>query len=60
LLVLRQSAPALGLVRRTAKLIESGVLGTSVEQTYRLDELHAALEHARRPGRTGKILLDLT
>ncbi len=50
----------LGLVRKTAKLIESGVLGTSVEQTYRLDELHAALEHARRPGRTGKILLDLT
>jgi NADPH:quinone reductase-like Zn-dependent oxidoreductase len=50
----------LGLVRKTAKLIESGVLGTSVEQTYRLDDLHAALEHARRPGRTGKVLLDLT
>jgi NADPH:quinone reductase-like Zn-dependent oxidoreductase len=50
----------LGLVRKTAKLIESGVLGTSVEQTYRLDELHSALEHARRPGRTGKVLLDLT
>ena len=50
----------LGLVRKTAKLIESGVLGTSVEQTYRFDELHAALEHARRSGRTGKILLDLT
>jgi len=50
----------LGLVRKTAKLIETGVLGTPVEQTYRLDDLHAALEHARRPGRTGKILLDLT
>ena len=50
----------IGLVRKTAKLIESGVLGTSVEQTYRLDDLHAALEHARRPGRTGKVLLDLT
>ena len=50
----------LGLVRKTAKLIESGVLGTAVEQTYRLDDLHAALEHARRPGRTGKVLLDLT
>jgi len=36
------------------------VLGTSVEQTYRLDELHSALEHARQPGRTGKVLLDLT
>jgi NADPH:quinone reductase-like Zn-dependent oxidoreductase len=50
----------LGLVRNTAKLIESGVLGTPVEQTYRLDELHAALDHARRPGRAGKILLDLS
>jgi len=50
----------LGLVRKTAKLIESGVLATSVEQIYRLDDLHEALEHARRPGRTGKVLLDLT
>jgi NADPH:quinone reductase-like Zn-dependent oxidoreductase len=49
----------LGLVRKTAKLIETGVLGTSVAQTYRLDDLQAALEHARRPGRTGKVLLDL-
>lgn len=47
----------LGLVRRTAKLIESGVLGTSVEKTYALNEIHAALEHARRPGRSGKVLL---
>lgn len=50
----------LKLVRNTAKLIESGVLATSVEQTYRIDDLHAALEHARRPGRAGKVLLDLT
>jgi len=50
----------LGLVRRTAKLIASGVLGTSVERTYRLENLQAALEHARRPGRTGKVLLDLS
>ena len=49
----------LGLVRKTAKLIESGVLGTPVEQTYPLGALHEALEHARRPGRAGKILLDL-
>jgi NADPH:quinone reductase-like Zn-dependent oxidoreductase len=48
------------LVRKTAKLIESGVLGTSVEHTYRLDALHPALEHARRPGRLGKVVLDLT
>ncbi len=50
----------IGLVRKTAKLIESGVLGTSVAETYRLDDLHSALEHARRPGRTGKVLLDLS
>ena len=50
----------LGLVRKTAKLIESGVLGTPVEQTYRLDALDEALAHARRPGRAGKILLDLS
>ena len=47
------------LVRQTAKLIQSGILGTPVEQTYELGDLHAALEHARRPGRTGKILLDM-
>lgn len=50
----------LGLVRKTAKLIESGILGTPVEQNYRLDALHEALAHARRPGRAGKILLDLS
>ena len=50
----------LGLVRKTAKLIEKGVLATSVAETYPLHELHAALEHARRPGRTGKVVLDLT
>lgn len=50
----------LRLIRTNAKLIASGVLATQVEQTYRLDELHAALEHARRPGREGKILLKLS
>jgi NADPH:quinone reductase-like Zn-dependent oxidoreductase len=48
-----------GLIRQTAALIRRGVLGTAVEATYRLDDLHQALEHARRPGRSGKILLDL-
>lgn len=50
----------LGLVRKTAKLIQQGVLDTPVEQTYHLDALHDALDHARRPGRAGKVLLDLT
>ncbi|MGB5220031.1 MAG: zinc-dependent alcohol dehydrogenase family protein [Polyangiales bacterium] len=49
----------IGLVRTTAKLIASGVLGTTVERSYSLDEIHAALNHAGRPGRTGKILLTL-
>jgi len=49
----------ISLVRGTAKLIASGVLGTQVEQTYPLQDIHEALQHARRPGRTGKILLDL-
>ncbi len=49
----------IGLVRNTAKLIASGVLGTSVEETYALDDIHSALDHARRPGRSGKILLSL-
>jgi len=50
----------LRLVRKTAKLIEAGILGAPVEKVYRLDDLPTALRHARRPGRTGKILLDLT
>ena len=49
----------IGLVRSTAKLIAGGELGTDVEQVYGLDDLRAALEHARRPGRRGKILLRL-
>lgn len=49
----------LGMIRKTAKLIRSGVLGTAVEATYRLDDIHQALEHARRSGRTGKIVLDM-
>lgn len=47
------------LIRKTARLIASGVLGTEVEATYRLENLHEALAHARRPGRSGKILLDM-
>jgi NADPH:quinone reductase-like Zn-dependent oxidoreductase len=50
----------IGLVRTTAKLIASGELATSVEQVYGLEALHDALAHARQPGRTGKILIELT
>jgi NADPH:quinone reductase-like Zn-dependent oxidoreductase len=49
----------LRLIHTNAKLIASGVLATRVERTYPLNEVHAALEHARRPGRDGKVLLRL-
>jgi NADPH:quinone reductase-like Zn-dependent oxidoreductase len=39
-----------------AELIHEGVLGAAVEATYPLDEYAAALEHAQRPGRRGKVL----
>ena len=47
----------LRLVRQTAKLIASGVLATPVQDIFDLDETHAALAAARRPGRTGKVVL---
>ncbi|MEM7436246.1 MAG: zinc-dependent alcohol dehydrogenase family protein [Myxococcota bacterium] len=47
----------LQLVRANTKLIRRGVLDTPVEQVYPLAELHEALAHARRPGRSGKVLL---
>ena len=47
------------LIRTNAKLISTGVLGTRVEKIYDLDQIHSALEHARRPGRPAKILLRL-
>ena len=50
----------IGLVRKTAKLIQQGVLDTPVEQVYRLDAIQEALGHAGRPGRTGKVLLDMS
>ncbi len=47
------------LVRQTAKLIAAGTLGTPVQQTHALADIRAALDTARRPGRTGKVLLRL-
>ncbi len=47
------------LVRKTASLIAEGVLDTPVEQVYELTHLREALQHARRPGRTGKVLVSL-
>ena len=47
----------LGLFREITKLLEAGVLTSEIEATYDLDAFGAAVEHANRPGRTGKVLL---
>jgi NADPH:quinone reductase-like Zn-dependent oxidoreductase len=39
-----------------ATLVEQGVLKAPVEATYSLQDHQAALSHAARPERTGKIL----
>jgi NADPH:quinone reductase-like Zn-dependent oxidoreductase len=39
-----------------AELAAKGVVRTEVEATYQLADYRQALEHARRPGRTGKVL----
>ncbi|WP_433382548.1 zinc-dependent alcohol dehydrogenase family protein [Actinoplanes sp. CA-142083] len=39
-----------------AALVADGTLHTPVEATYPLDQYERALEHAARPGRSGKIL----
>ena len=37
--------------------IDAGALRADVEATYPLAEVHAALDHASRSGRAGKVLL---
>jgi NADPH:quinone reductase-like Zn-dependent oxidoreductase len=37
-------------------LVATGELAVPVDATYRLDDYHEAIEHAMRPGRSGKIL----
>jgi NADPH:quinone reductase-like Zn-dependent oxidoreductase len=39
------------------KLLASGKLAPPVEAEYDLADVHAAIEHSERPGRTGKIIL---
>ena len=50
----------LSVIRSVMRLVQSGVLHTFVEQTYPLDRIAEAVEHAARPGRDGKILLQLS
>lgn len=47
----------LKLVRRIAKLVQSGVLQTTVQETYALDDVKDAIDAADKSGRTGKIVL---
>ncbi len=45
------------LYARLIERLQSGGLTTPVEARYRLDDIAAALDHAARPHRSGKILL---
>ncbi|HYD69155.1 zinc-dependent alcohol dehydrogenase family protein [Azospirillum sp.] len=45
------------LYQTLARLVANGDLSVPVEATYPLARVREALEHAARPGRTGKILL---
>jgi NADPH:quinone reductase-like Zn-dependent oxidoreductase len=47
----------LGLFREITRLIRAGVLTSEIDRAYGLDEFGAAVLHASRPGRTGKVLL---
>jgi NADPH:quinone reductase-like Zn-dependent oxidoreductase len=47
----------LGLFRRIRKLFGTGVVTSDVAATFALDQIKAAVEHASRPGRSGKVLL---
>ncbi|MCR9221461.1 MAG: zinc-dependent alcohol dehydrogenase family protein [Alphaproteobacteria bacterium] len=48
-----------GLYGELIGLLQAGALDTPVERVYPMDEIAAAAAHAARPGRSGKILLDL-
>lgn len=45
------------VIGELVELIRAGVLDTPIECIYGLDDVRAAVEHADRPGRRGKILL---
>jgi mitochondrial enoyl-[acyl-carrier protein] reductase / trans-2-enoyl-CoA reductase len=44
-------------VRRSRRRIADGTLRVEVEATYPIEEIKAALAHAERAGRSGKILV---
>jgi NADPH:quinone reductase-like Zn-dependent oxidoreductase len=39
-----------------AQVVTDGVIGAEIEATYALDQYPAALAHAQRPARSGKVL----
>jgi NADPH2:quinone reductase len=47
----------LGLFRRIRKLLGGGVLTSEISASFAPEEIKAAVEAARAPGRTGKVLL---
>lgn len=47
------------LVKTVGKLLRDGVLTASVEETFPLAEVQAAVQAAEQPGRSGKILLSI-
>ena len=50
----------LGLVRQVRRLVESGVLATEVGETFPLSQIREAVVEAERPGRVGKVVLELS
>ncbi len=46
-----------GLVRQMRQLIREGVLQSTIAAQYPLEQVRAAVEHAQRPGKGGKVLL---
>ena len=49
----------LGLFREIVQLLRAGVLTSEIEATYPMEQFGPAVEHASRPGRTGKVLLQM-
>ena len=47
----------LGLVRTIAGLVRDGVLASDVAESFSLDDIETAVQHAERPGHRGKVLL---
>ncbi len=56
-LATRSPADVGALYKRLLEQIMDGTLAVDIEQTYPLDRIRDALDHAERGGRSGKILI---